>query len=97
MTSNPSIFDAAIGGSSDYSDAIAELRRSGPTDARSVYESLAIGDIRAAADIFRPVYDESGGDDRYVSMEVPPPRSPMTPPPPWPKPSGCGVLSTGPT
>ena len=72
MTSNPSIFDAAIAGSSDYSDAIAELRRSGPTDAKSAYESLAIADIRAAADIFRPVYDESGGDDGYVSMEVSP-------------------------
>jgi transaldolase/glucose-6-phosphate isomerase len=72
MTSNPSIFDAAIAGSSDYSDAIAELRRSGPTDAKSVYESLAIADIRAAADIFRPVYDESDGDDGYVSMEVSP-------------------------
>ena len=72
MTSNPSIFDAAIAGSSDYTDAIAELRRSGPTDAKSVYESLAIADIRAAADIFRPVYDESGGVDGYVSMEVSP-------------------------
>jgi len=72
MTSNPSIFDAAIAGSSDYTDAIAELRRSGPTDAKSAYESLAIADIRGAADIFRPVYDESGGDDGYVSMEVSP-------------------------
>ena len=72
MTSNPSIFDAAIAGSSDYSDAIAELRRSGPTDAKSAYEYLAIADIRAAADIFRPVYDESGGEDGYVSMEVSP-------------------------
>jgi len=72
MTSNPSIFDAAIAGSSDYTDAIAELRRSGPTDAKSAYESLAIADIRAAADIFRPVYDESGGNDGYVSMEVSP-------------------------
>ncbi|MHB1963097.1 MAG: transaldolase [Acidimicrobiales bacterium] len=72
MTSNPSIFDAAIAGSSDYSDAIAELRRSGPTDAKSAYESLAIADIRGAADVFRPVYDESGGDDGYVSMEVSP-------------------------
>ncbi|MGC8513624.1 MAG: bifunctional transaldolase/phosoglucose isomerase [Acidimicrobiales bacterium] len=72
MTSNPSIFDAAIAGSSDYTDAIAELRRSGPTDAKSVYESLAIADIRGAADVFRPLYDESGGDDGYVSMEVSP-------------------------
>jgi transaldolase/glucose-6-phosphate isomerase len=72
MTSNPSIFDDAIAGSSDYSDAIAELRHSGPMDAKSAYEALAVDDIRAAADIFRPVYEESGGNDGYVSMEVSP-------------------------
>jgi transaldolase/glucose-6-phosphate isomerase len=72
MTSNPSIFDKAIAGSSDYAEGIAELRRSGPMDAKSAYESLAIADIRAAADILRPVYDDSGGADGYVSMEVSP-------------------------
>ena len=72
MTSNPSIFDAAIAGSSDYAEAIAELRSSGPMDAKSAYESLAIADIRAAADILRPVYDDSGGADGFVSMEVSP-------------------------
>jgi transaldolase/glucose-6-phosphate isomerase len=72
MTSNPSIFNNAIAGSSDYGDAIAALRSTGPMDAKSVYETLAIADIRAAADIFRPVYEESGGDDGYVSMEVSP-------------------------
>jgi len=54
MTSNPSIFEAAIAGSTDYAEAITELRSSGPMDAKSVYESLAIADVRAAADIFRP-------------------------------------------
>jgi|GEM_PF-1881967 len=69
MTSNPSIFDAAIAGSSDYADAIAELRRSGPSDAKSAYESLAIADIRGAADVFRHVYDESGGGiDKIASV-----------------------------
>ncbi|MDA8026163.1 MAG: bifunctional transaldolase/phosoglucose isomerase [Actinomycetota bacterium] len=72
MTSNPSIFDKAIAGSDDYSKQIAELHNSGPLDAKSVYEILAIDDIRSAADIFRPVYDESGGIDGYVSMEVSP-------------------------
>jgi transaldolase/glucose-6-phosphate isomerase len=72
MTSNPSIFGKAIEGSTDYAGAIAGLRRSGPLDAKSAYESLAIADIRAAADIFRPVYDDSGGADGYVSMEVSP-------------------------
>jgi transaldolase/glucose-6-phosphate isomerase len=74
--SNPSIFDKAIAGSSDYSDAIAELGRTGPTDAKSAYECLAIADIRSAADVFRPVYDDSGGDDGYVSLEVSPRRPP---------------------
>ncbi|HEX5267201.1 MAG TPA: bifunctional transaldolase/phosoglucose isomerase [Acidimicrobiales bacterium] len=72
MTSNPSIFEAAIAGSSDYAEAIAELRSTGPRDAKSAYESLAISDIRAAADIFRPVYEDSGGSDGFVSMEVSP-------------------------
>jgi transaldolase/glucose-6-phosphate isomerase len=72
MTSNPSIFDKAIAGSSDYTQGIDELRRCGPMDAKSAYESLAIADIRAAADIFRRVYDDSGGADGYVSMEVSP-------------------------
>jgi len=48
MTSNPSIFQAAIAGSSDYAEAIAELASSGPMDAKSAYESLAVADIRAA-------------------------------------------------
>ena len=72
MTSNPSIFEKAIAGSADYSSAIAELRRSGPLDAKSAYEHLAIVDIQAAADILRAVFDESGGADGYVSMEVSP-------------------------
>ncbi|KJF15847.1 bifunctional transaldolase/phosoglucose isomerase [Acidithrix ferrooxidans] len=72
MTSNPSIFDEAIAGSGDYSEQIAQLRRSGPMDAKSAYELLAVDDIRNAADIFRPVYEESGGTDGYVSMEVSP-------------------------
>lgn len=72
VTSNPSIFEKAIAGSSDYADAIAEIRRVGSLDAKSAYESLAIADVRAAADILRSVYDESGGDDGYVSMEVSP-------------------------
>jgi transaldolase/glucose-6-phosphate isomerase len=90
MTSNPSIFAKAIAGSSDYAEAIAELRQSGPMDAKSAYESLAIADIRAAADVLRSVYDESGGDDGYVSM-------PTTPPPRSPRPNGSGRRSIGPT
>lgn len=72
MTSNPSIFEKAIAGSDDYSAAIAELRRSGPLDAKSAYEHLAIVDIQAAADALRTVFDQSGGADGFVSMEVSP-------------------------
>lgn len=72
MTSNSAIFDAAIAGSSDLGDATAELRRSGRTDAKSVYGSLAVADIRAAADIFRPVSAGCDGVDVYVSVKVSP-------------------------
>lgn len=72
LTSNPSIFEHAIVGSSDYNDALAELRGPPAPDAKSAYERLAITDLRAAADIFRPVYEDTDGGDGYVSMEVSP-------------------------
>ena len=53
LTSNPSIFEKAIVGSTDDADGIAELRRCGPLDAKSAYEWLAVTDIRAAGDILR--------------------------------------------
>jgi transaldolase/glucose-6-phosphate isomerase len=72
VTSNPTIFEHAISGSSDYAAQIAELRAAGVTDAKAIYEALAIADIQAAADVLRPVYDESDRVDGYVSLEVSP-------------------------
>lgn len=71
LTSNPSIFQKAIAGSADYDDALEELVAAGmPVD--QIYEALAIDDIRAAADMLRPVYETTDGADGYVSLEVSP-------------------------
>ena len=69
MTSNPTIFEHAIGGSSDYDDELRALARS-PAGDLEVFERLAIEDVRQAADLFRPVYDASDGADGFVSLEV---------------------------
>ena len=71
MTSNPTIFEHAIAGSADYDEALAEAGASGMTD-REVYEALAIQDVQEAADVFRSVYDETHGEDGFVSIEVSP-------------------------
>src|SRR5690242_13367306 len=71
MTSNPTIFEHAIGGSTDYDEALARVASSSRTD-REVFESLAVEDVRSAADLFRPVYDGSQGADGFVSLEVSP-------------------------
>jgi transaldolase len=73
VTSNPTIFEKAIAGSTDYDDALRALHAKNPkADARNLYEGLAIEDIQMAADVLRPVYDETGGADGYVSFEVSP-------------------------
>jgi transaldolase/glucose-6-phosphate isomerase len=72
VTSNPSIWEKAINGSTDYAEAIATLRRDGETDPVAIYERLAIQDLREAADAFRPIYDETERGDGYVSIEVAP-------------------------
>jgi transaldolase len=69
VTSNPSIFEKAIADSTLYDDQIASLRALNPAE---IFEALAIDDIRAAADILRPVYDASDGHDGFVSLEVSP-------------------------
>jgi transaldolase/glucose-6-phosphate isomerase len=71
LTSNPTIFEKAIAGSADYDDQLRELVRQGKS-VTEIYEALAIGDIRDAADVLRPVYDQSGGADGFVSLEVSP-------------------------
>ena len=60
LTSNPTIFQKAITGSNDYDDAFETLVSEGK-NADAIYESLAINDIKAAADLLRPVYDATGG------------------------------------
>jgi len=73
LTSNPSIFEKAIAGGDEYDDALrAALREDPEVDTVSLFESLAIVDIREAADLLRPVYDESDGSDGFVSLEVSP-------------------------
>jgi transaldolase len=73
VTSNPTIFDKAIAGSTDYDDALRALLANDPkADAGKLYESLAIEDIQMTADILRAVHDETGGADGYVSFEVSP-------------------------
>lgn len=72
VTSNPAIFEEAIGGSHEYDDQIRELLRQGTPDVEALYEALAFEDIRLAADVLRRVYDRSEGVDGYVSLEVSP-------------------------
>jgi transaldolase / glucose-6-phosphate isomerase len=71
MTSNPSIFAKAITGGKDYSD-ILESADAKKLNATQLYEKIAVRDVQDAADIFRPVYDESRRRDGYVSLEVSP-------------------------
>ena len=72
MTSNPSIFEKAIADSTLYSDILQSLRPRTDLDAKGRYEILAIRDIQDAADILRPVYQDSKRRDGYVSLEVSP-------------------------
>lgn len=71
MTSNPSIFDKAIGSSDDYDAQMAQLVAAGAST-EDIYEKLVITDIQMACDIFAPLYAESEGGDGYVSLEVSP-------------------------
>jgi transaldolase len=71
VTSNPSIFEKAIGGSNDYDEAIHALADKGK-GVEQIYESLAVEDIQHAADLFRPVYERLDGADGFVSLEVSP-------------------------
>jgi transaldolase/glucose-6-phosphate isomerase len=71
MTSNPSIFEKAIGGSHDYDEAITALALEDKS-VEEIYHILTVEDVQHAADIFRPVYDKTEGVDGYVSLEVSP-------------------------
>ena len=69
VTSNPTIFEQAIGKSDAYDDGIAAAQGK---DTEAVFESIAIEDIRAACDLFLPIYEMTAGNDGFVSMEVSP-------------------------
>jgi transketolase len=71
-TSNPAIFEKAIGGNDDYDQQIVDLVRQGLTDPKKIFDELAITDIQMAADNLRPVFDRTNGADGYISLEVSP-------------------------
>jgi transaldolase len=71
MTSNPAIFEKAIAGSRVYDEDIRTMALDGK-DCAAIYEALSQRDVQGAANEFRPVYDETGGKDGYVSLEVNP-------------------------
>jgi transaldolase/glucose-6-phosphate isomerase len=72
MTSNPSIFEKAIAGSTDYTDFLNSLKGRTDLDAKARYELLAIRDIQDASDLLRPVYESAKRNDGFVSLEVSP-------------------------
>ena len=71
ITSNPSIFEKAIAGSTDYADFLDQLRAQGLSTG-DIYERLAIRDIQDSADLLLPVYKSTNRKDGYVSLEVSP-------------------------
>ncbi|MCE4224687.1 bifunctional transaldolase/phosoglucose isomerase [Methylobacterium sp. C25] len=72
VTSNPAIFEKAIGHSAEYDDSLKAVLDQGDARVIDLYEGLAIADIQAAADVLRPVWEASKGADGYVSLEVSP-------------------------
>ncbi len=72
VTSNPSIFEKAIGESDEYSEALKQFQAQADHGISEIYEHLAIADIRAAADILLPVYQQTQGRDGYISLECSP-------------------------
>jgi transaldolase len=71
LTSNPTIYDRAIGGSDSYDAEIAAAARAG-TSGEDTFFEVALSDLRRAADLFRPVHDRTDGVDGFVSLEVSP-------------------------
>ncbi len=72
VTSNPSIFEKAMGHGTDYDESLEAFLAEHDADAVGCYEHLAIEDIRVACDILRPTYDRLNGQDGFVSLEVSP-------------------------
>jgi transaldolase len=71
VTSNPTIWDKAIAHSNEYDEDLTALAQMGQTTGQ-IFEALAVADLQRAADLFRPIYDRTGGRDGFVSMEVSP-------------------------
>ena len=72
VTSNPSIFEKAIGHGEDYDELIREAEAAGDVDPGALFEGLAVHDIQEGADQMRPVYQQTQGRDGYISLEVSP-------------------------
>ena len=72
VTSNPSIFEKAIGSSDEYDAPIGQALKKGDRPVSELFEHLAVEDIQHAADVLRPVYDQLHGNDGFVSLEVSP-------------------------
>ncbi|QLE57972.1 bifunctional transaldolase/phosoglucose isomerase [Nostoc sp. TCL26-01] len=72
VTSNPSIFEKAIAGSTDYDTTLTTLEQSQDRDVMSLYETFAIADIQATADHLKPIYEQTNKRDGYISLEVSP-------------------------
>src|ERR1700688_1182059 len=73
ITSNPTIFEKAISAGSEYDSPIQKILRNAPEiDSATLFEQIEVEDIRLAADVLRPIYDRTNGDDGFVSIEVNP-------------------------
>ena len=72
ITSNPAIFEKAMGSGTDYDEGFKALATARDHDAQDIYEALAIEDIQQATDLMRPVYEATNKVDGYVSLEVSP-------------------------
>src|SRR5436190_5491163 len=71
VTSNPSIFEKAILGSSDYDEDLAAMAKEG-MDAKAIYDAIAVKDVQMATDVLRPTWEQLGHADGFVSLEVQP-------------------------
>jgi transaldolase / glucose-6-phosphate isomerase len=72
VTSNPSIFEHAIGHTDEYDDAVAQILKIQDRPAGDIFEQLAVEDLQHATDVLRPVFDATKGADGFVSIEVSP-------------------------
>src|SRR3954453_3657549 len=70
VTSNPTIFQGAIAEGDAYDEQIREIVSGGEKEPKEIFIALAADDIRDACDVLRPIHDEGGGRDGYVSLEV---------------------------